>query len=277
MKTLTIFSGEANSYGDFLNTAPTPFSYAGRRYLSVEHYLLVQKAFCLNHGNLAQRLLEASTGEEARHHASMLYGERERLWNMILPRVAIRGIRAKFQQHGKLYKSLRSTAGRMLVYARKDDPFWGTGCEMKSDTLWGQCDGNLLGRLLMKVRVELKEWEARGMLRYEDVTDHPEFLKSRVMRYEFDQLLDHFYAREVVWPYVMVMAFPEECEVHRALQGQSTGPFIPLTTSNLPSRGHATYANTSPKSLWAMQHKPEAGLREMTQELYDLFRLGLLT
>lgn len=273
MKTLTMFTGETNSYCEFLNSACTPFTYAGRNYHSVEHYLLVQKAFYLNNAELAGKMLEVPSPEDARYLAAMLYGSRERLWNTVMPHVAHCGIRAKFQQHPKLYKLLRATAGRMLVYAERRDPFWGTGCEIGGDVLDGQCDGNLLGRVLMQVRVELKEWKKRGALGYDDVGDHPEFVRNRVMRYEFDQLLDNVYTRQAVWPYVMVMAFPGEAQVRNKLSSGVIEPFIPLTTANLPAKGHNNYTNTSPSSLALDKRRPEAGYREMTQELYDLYRL----
>ena len=125
----------------------------------------------------------------------------------------------------------------------------------------------------MQVRVELKEWEKRGALGYDDVGDHPEFVRNRVMRYEFDQLLDNVYTRQAVWPYVMVMAFPGEAQVRNKLSSGVIEPFIPLTTANLPAKGHNNYTNTSPSSLALDKRRPEAGYREMTQELYDLYRL----
>lgn len=264
MKTVTTFDGERNFYSAFLNRAPTPFRYAGKRYLSVEHYLLVQKALYLEAPDLAARLLSMENADGAFEEAAMLYGPRERLWNMVLPHVALCGIRAKFQQHRALYQILRSTAGRMLVYTDESDPLWGTGCAIREEQLDGQCDGNLLGRLLMLARVQLKEWEKRGAFAYEDVKDHPEFFKGKVMRIEIDQLLDNVYTHDAVWPYVMVMAFP-----------YGKKPFIPLTTLNLPPKACPTYATVSPLSLSQVQ-RPEAGYWEMVQELYDLYRLQFI-
>lgn len=88
-------------------------------------------------------------------------------WDDVKIQVMHEILRAKFSSNSYLATLLCSTEDRPLVEGNS----WG-------DTFWGRCDGvgeNHLGRLLMKVRSELRE----GSLLINDKTSSARFLVER--------------------------------------------------------------------------------------------------
>lgn len=69
-------------------------------------------------------------------------------WNSSRVEVMRRALRAKFDQHDDLRTLLLSTGEAKLVEHTENDAFWGDGGDGS-----GQ---NMLGRLLMEVRAELR-------------------------------------------------------------------------------------------------------------------------
>ena len=69
-------------------------------------------------------------------------------WEQIKDSIMFQIVRAKFHQHGDLYRKLIATGEEELV----EGNWW-------NDTYWGQCNGvgkNKLGKILMIVREELR-------------------------------------------------------------------------------------------------------------------------
>ena len=68
-------------------------------------------------------------------------------------------MKSKFYQNTKLKEKLLATGNKTLAEASPKNNHWGIGCQMYSKMAtnkngWGK---NLMGKLLMEVRKELKE------------------------------------------------------------------------------------------------------------------------
>lgn len=82
----------------------------------------------------------------------------EKIWNKNKYNIVYKGNYAKFSQNIYLKKYLLSTKDKTIVEASPYDKVWGIGFSEKNvnindQTEWGE---NLLGKILMKVREELK-------------------------------------------------------------------------------------------------------------------------
>ena len=74
-------------------------------------------------------------------------------WNEVKDDVMYKCLQAKFTQHQDLWAQLDATGDATLVEHTKRDKYWGDGGDGGS----GEKGINMLGKLLMKVRTELRK------------------------------------------------------------------------------------------------------------------------
>ena len=74
-------------------------------------------------------------------------------WSAVKDDVMLKALRAKFAQHEDLKEQLVATGNGYLVEHPKRDKYWGDGGDGGNNTK-GQ---NMLGKLLVKVREEIKK------------------------------------------------------------------------------------------------------------------------
>lgn len=116
----------------------------GVRYPTAEHAYQVLK--CLETLDAA-RVLKCRTPAEAKRIGRHAIPRPD--WNEVRVEEMRRVLRAKFQQNPDLAHKLLATENELLVEINE----W-------HDTFWGTCSGvgqNLLGRLLMDVRTEIRQ------------------------------------------------------------------------------------------------------------------------
>ncbi len=140
------FYSAGGSYGGFSNFAPFPVRLDGKIWPTSEHYFQAQK-YLDPEAQLAIRKartpgLAARMGRDRRRRL-------RRDWESVKVDVMRRVVRAKFLQHRHLGDVLVSTGDAEIVEHTARDSYWGDGGDGKGK--------NMLGRILMEVRAELRK------------------------------------------------------------------------------------------------------------------------
>ena len=142
------FYSTKDAYGCFSNFAPLTFRINNKVWKTSEHYFQAQKFAGTEHEE--ELRLVASPMVVARMGRSRQRPLRKD-WEAVKDDIMREALRAKFTQNEDLKKILLETGDATLVEHTKNDSYWGDG---------GDGSGkNMLGRLLMELREELKAEE----------------------------------------------------------------------------------------------------------------------
>jgi hypothetical protein len=140
-----LFYSASGDHGGFSNFSAHPVLLKGKRWPTSEHYFQAQKFPGTPHES---EILRASSPGAA---ARMGRDRRRPLrpdWEAVKDGVMLDVIRAKFTQHEELKTLLLSTGEEELIEHTSRDHYWADG---------GDGSGkNMLGKILMKVRQELR-------------------------------------------------------------------------------------------------------------------------
>jgi GTP cyclohydrolase II len=132
-------------WGELSNFSRHAVFLKGRIWATTEHYYQAQK---FAGTELEERVRVSPTPTEAKRLAHAWSDERRPGWSQRKHRVMLEALQAKFGQHPDLAARLVSSGRRELVEHTEHDDHWGDG---------GDGSGtNMLGRLLMRVRDELR-------------------------------------------------------------------------------------------------------------------------
>jgi N-glycosidase YbiA len=139
------FYGSNDEFGCFSNFAPYPIERDGKLWPTSEHYFQAQKFAATEHEDAIRRanspMIAARMGRDRK---KPLRPD----WESVKIEVMREAVRAKFQQHADLREILLATGDSLIVEHTEIDSFWGDG---------GDGSGkNMLGRILMEVREELR-------------------------------------------------------------------------------------------------------------------------
>lgn len=135
----------SEAYGCFSNFARYPIHLDGKRWPTTEHYFQAQKFEEPEHQESIRRekspMIAARLGRDRKKKL-------RRDWESVKVSIMRHALRAKFTQHEDLRATLLSTGTATLVEHTANDAYWGDG---------GDGSGkNMLGKLLMEIRDELK-------------------------------------------------------------------------------------------------------------------------
>jgi len=136
----------------------SPFTLDGRRFPTVEHYLMWRKAVLFDDGAVADRILDAPGPAAVKALGRQVRGFDPQVWERDRVGISVAGNVAKFRQNPELGDYLVGTGSRILVEASPADRIWGIGLEAddpgaeKPDRWRGR---NLLGFALMRARNEI--------------------------------------------------------------------------------------------------------------------------
>jgi hypothetical protein len=148
MHTIRFYS-VVDEYGEFSNFAEYPIRVDGATWPTSEHYFQAQKFEDPAH---RQRIRRAHSPMEAARMGRDRSMKLRRDWESVKVSVMHAALLAKFRQHADLRALLLSTGDAKLVEHTENDSYWGDG---------GDGHGrNMLGQLLMRVRMELRDAEA---------------------------------------------------------------------------------------------------------------------
>lgn len=137
-----LFYGRKDEYGWLSNFERSPIVIDGMTYPTNEHYYQDQKA---NTEEFRKWISDAPNPYAAMKAGRSLRTDEMRFdWENVKFDIMLKGLRAKFNQHDYLRKKLIET-GDMQIH--EDSP---------TDMVWGIKGMDMLGKLIMKVREELK-------------------------------------------------------------------------------------------------------------------------
>jgi len=145
MKEVIKFYRTADAFGCFSNFAPYPIWLDGRHWPTSEHYYQASK-FEKIEDQERIRMIESPmvAARRGRDHGWSIRGD----WDAVRDEVMRKALQAKFTQHAALRDILLSTGHAEIVEHTKNDRYRADG---------GDGSGrNMLGRLLMEIREELR-------------------------------------------------------------------------------------------------------------------------
>jgi ribA/ribD-fused uncharacterized protein len=140
-------------YGYLSNFAPHPITMDGKLWPTSEHWFQAQK---FSGTNVEAEMMEAIRLEPSPMKAVLLGRDRSKPrrenWSSLRDDLMRQAVRAKFAQHADIRASLLSTGDALIVEHTTNDDYWGDG---------GDGSGaNMLGKILMEVREELRSGQA---------------------------------------------------------------------------------------------------------------------
>ena len=123
-----------------------------------EQYIKVQEALVFKDYIAAHDIMKMKNPVEMMKRARLITNYDRKVWEENIVKVCYPGILEKYKQNKKCAEFLRNTGQRRLGEASKNDKVWGIGMSMHEMHAlnvehWGE--GNLLGRMLERVRLEL--------------------------------------------------------------------------------------------------------------------------
>ena len=172
------FFHENEKFGCFSNWYPAEFDYAGRHYANSEQFMMYHKVIMFHKHDLAEQIMSTQDPAKCKKIAGQKFPEfKQELWEKTCRTIVKRGVKAKFSQNRQLLDVLLGTGNDLLAECSPYDRKWGIGIDINDpDRLdvskWK--GKNLLGRLLMQVREELREElmiSSDGQLKYLDAYD----------------------------------------------------------------------------------------------------------
>lgn len=140
------FYSTADEYGEFSNFASFPITLKGKRWPTSEHYFQAQKFADKQHEEAIRKarspMVAARMGRDRKKKL-------RRDWESVKVNIMREAVFAKFTQHDELKTLLLATGDAKIVEHTERDDYWGDG---------GDGSGkNMLGRILMQVREELRK------------------------------------------------------------------------------------------------------------------------
>ncbi len=147
---------EENGY--LSNWYLSEFSLHGRKYTSMEQYMMHQKAVCFKDNEIAQRIMATDDVAEIKRLGRLVSGYDDHIWNGMRQIIVYEGLLGKFSQNEGLKEKLKGTGDAVLAECAVKDSIWGIGLSMTDENRFhrdkwkGQ---NLLGYALMLVRKKL--------------------------------------------------------------------------------------------------------------------------
>jgi ribA/ribD-fused uncharacterized protein len=145
VETIYFYSVKEKPYGCFSNFSPHGFEADGVRWPTSEHYFQAQKFAGTPHvEELRQARSPMIAARMGRARARPLRPD----WNEVKDDIMREAVRLKFAANPDIRDTLLSTGDAEIVEKTASDYYWGCGTDGT-----GQ---NMLGRILMEVRAELR-------------------------------------------------------------------------------------------------------------------------
>lgn len=248
------FWHEYDKYGCLSNWYKADFEYAGKHFASVEQFMMYHKLMTFGQYDLADQVMKTDDPAEAKKIGRTHFDNfDDKLWTRISSTIVKRGVRAKFVQNPDLMRELLATGNAVLAECSPYDKVWGIGLAPDDERVFDtrKWNGkNKLGRILMILREEFRNWKAdpsNGKLEYTEAYDLPDIPEWKMntgmlkMMPQYHNAIDAYSA---------------------TLKGSEIGFF---------------YSHTFVALEFAMRTNmgggmPGAGFYEMKQDIYDIAR-----
>jgi len=148
-------------YGSvFSNFYPCSIVYKDETYPTSEHVFMRIKAEKFGDFEIAEKILEAKTPQDAKKLGRKVKNYDDVVWNECREQAMYDACFAKFSQNPKLLNMITETKDLIIVEASPFDRIWGIGLGVEDDNATDESKWkgkNLLGKVLMKVREDLKK------------------------------------------------------------------------------------------------------------------------
>jgi len=144
----------SEAYGEFSNFAPFAIEIDGVRWPTSEHFFQAQKFVDRDRAEAIRQV--ASPMVAARMGRSRNHPIRAD-WESIKNDTMYRAVLAKFRQHAPLQELLLATGDAEIVEHTPNDSYWADGGDGRGL--------NMLGKILMRVRADLREQSENTMRR----------------------------------------------------------------------------------------------------------------
>ncbi|MBO9998660.1 MAG: NADAR family protein [Cyanobacteria bacterium SID2] len=150
-------------YGCFSNFSPHDIQVEGQTWKTVEHYYQAQKFLGTDDEPLMAVIHAVATPEAAAQLGRDRSRTCRRDWDVVKTTVMYEAVKLKFLTHADIRQILLDTGDELLIEDSPVDYFWGCGAERTGD--------NHLGKILMRVREEIRQQCGCGELPSERTTD----------------------------------------------------------------------------------------------------------
>lgn len=151
-------------WGSFLsNWVPKNLNikYDGHEFTTSEQIFMYKKAKFFNDEPYAALIVTLGTDPKiAKELGGKVRGYNEEKWSKVREQMMYDSIYLKFSQYSDLKKKLLDTGDKILVEGTPFDPIWGVMIKWDDDKILDEKNWkglNLLGKVLMKVREDLKD------------------------------------------------------------------------------------------------------------------------
>ena len=154
------FYGHNNEFGYLSNFYKCNFVENNIKYNCSEQYFMYYKCLLFDEKNklLIDKILKETDQKKIKKYGRMVCNFNEVVWKANRYNIMKQGVLLKFDQNDNIKKKLLNTKDKVLFEASKYDKIWGIGYNTKiaykiDKEKYGL---NLLGKVLMEVREELK-------------------------------------------------------------------------------------------------------------------------
>ena len=155
------FFHENEAFGCFSNWYQAEFDYAGKHFVNTEQFMMYHKVLMFHKYDLADQIMRTSDPSKCKKIAGQKFPEFDsELWEKTCRTIVKRGVKAKFSQNKDILKVLLGTGNSLLSECSPYDRKWGIGIDISDPDRFviAKWKGkNLLGRILMEVREELRQ------------------------------------------------------------------------------------------------------------------------
>lgn len=148
---------EENGY--LSNWYLSDFVFEGKKFSSLEQYMMYQKANLFKDEEIAKEIMDTSDVATIKELGRNVHNYDDKTWDEVRGGIVYKGLLAKFSQNEELKKCLLNTGDAILAECAVHDKIWGIGISMLDQGRFDQNKWkgeNLLGNNLMKVRETLR-------------------------------------------------------------------------------------------------------------------------
>ncbi len=158
MRKIICFHNPDEKNGYLSNWYLSPFEAGGKRFSSMEQYMMYEKACVFRDMEIAEQIMATDQVGKIKSLGRMVRNYEESVWNGIRQLRVYEGLLAKFRQDQELRELLLSTGDAVLAECAVQDRVWGIGLSMKDEKRFDMrawTGQNLLGYALMETRRSL--------------------------------------------------------------------------------------------------------------------------
>lgn len=159
MRNIICFHNPQEENGYLSNWFESSFKIDNIEFVSMEQYMMYEKAVLFNDMEIAAQILKLSDAATVKSLGRAVRNYNDVLWKGVRQIVIYKGLIQKFSQNESLKKQLLETSPHILAECAVNDKIWGIGLSMKDENRFNMkkwSGQNLLGFTLMQVRDDLE-------------------------------------------------------------------------------------------------------------------------